>query len=226
MRRVVIGILLVLMAGGLVTAQSPSVRVPGDLWTLLFLSPTDPEAESTINEAVRAGFLPTGVEIEEDGTMAILLVDRGEIEIEGWIVNEYDDFSTLEREITGAIRAGFVPMDISRFGNSISILWIETADITVDSWRIHTIPNDVTRRNDAINQFQSEGFTLWGVSEHDNRVWFLFLRSDSFTNEGVVTRFNRIDQEIQEGILQANTRAFLPNGIALSSDSIYISFIR
>jgi hypothetical protein len=226
MRKVTYLFVVLILISAPAFGQLPNVRVPGDLWRVVFFGVGDPETEQVVTSLVADGYIPTGFEVEPGQTLGMLLVDRGEFEIDGWVINEYADFSVFEREFTAAISSGYVPMDISRFGNSISVLWVETDQIQIDGWRIHSTANTVDSRAAAINQFQEQGFSLWGFSAFRDQAWFLFLNSPQSNMFGVVSAFPKIDEALRDGILQANTNGFLPNGLGISGDSFFVSMTR
>lgn len=226
MRRIVVGVLFVLICSAVAVAQTPNVRVPGDLWRVIFFSPEDRQISDAVTSLVEAGFIPAGYEYEPGESIGMLLVDRGPFELEGWVINEYTDFSTLEQEITAAINSGYVPMDLSRFEDSISILWIESTSLTVNGWRIHSTANTVDSRAEAINQFQEQGFSLWGFSTYEDQAWFLFLDVEESDTFGIISGFPKVDQELREGLLQANGRGFLPSGLAIDPETYFLSMIR
>ena len=226
MRKIVLCLVLFGLLGSLAAAQTPNVRVPGDLWRVIFFAPGDPQIPDAVTSMVEAGYVPAGYEYEPGESLGILLIDRGPFELAGWVINEYADFSTIEQEITAAINSGYVPMDLSRFEDSISILWIESTSLTVNSWRIHSTANTVDSRAAAINSFQDQGFSLWGISTHEDQAWFLFLNVEESDTFGIISGFPKVDQEVQDGLLQTNARGYLPNGLAIDPDRYLFSLIR
>jgi hypothetical protein len=203
----------------------PPVPDSNAAWQLLVFPAGDNTATQTVNDYISAGFLPVGMEIEAGDSLSILLVQAGVIEVESWAIIDYDDWNALEAEITGGIQDGFVPMDISRFGEALAVLWVR-ADIPIDGWRISTSSVDATERTRTVNEFQGQGFTLWGVSEHDGLMWYLFLRQPGAPPAGAISRFSREAGAIQEGIVAANENGWVPAAYAAGNTATYVGFIR
>lgn len=203
-----------------------TVPIEDQPWHLLLYAGIGDDVIADINTYIRAGFLPVGMEINPEGGLSVLVVQSGGIEIEGWIIHDYTDWNQLEAEITASIREGFVPMDISRFGQGLAVLWVETDDIPVDGWRISTSQNNVTGRTRTLNQFQDQGFTLWGLSEHEGLAWFLFIKRAGLQPLGTVSGFSIQAEQIAKGILTANAAGWVPNGLAVSDQNYFVCFIR
>jgi hypothetical protein len=195
-------------------------------WQIVFYPTTGSATVSDITGYVEAGYLPVGFEIRPDSGLAVLLV-RGTLdELKGWQIHEYTDWNALEREITESIRAGFVPMDISRYGDVLSILWVE-AEMEIAGWRITTCPNTLSERARAVNNLQAQGFTLWGLSIHDDLVWLLFLsRPDREQRTGSISVFSPVATEFQSAIAEVYDQGWRPNGLGTDGDSLYICFSR
>ncbi len=204
------------------TDVQPSADAP---WQLVFFPHGDAGTTEAINDAIRAGYVPVGLEITPGESLAVLLVRTGSVEVQSWAILDYDDWNALDAEITGGIEDGFVPMDISRYGETLAILWVR-ADLTIEGWRVSTSPNTLADRTRTINTFQSQGFTLWGMSVHEGLVWYLFLRLPGVPPAGAVSGFGRDGQVVQSGIAKANRDGWRPNGLAGTDRTIYICFVR
>ena len=204
-------------------AQGDEADVP---WRVLVYSLQENNAEQEVTDLVRQGFLPVGFEIEpEDGSLSILVVRRGDLEIEGWLIADYTDWNALEAEITGSIQSGLIPMDISRYGDAIAILWVQ-ADIPVEGWRIHAAENTVTGRIRAVNQFQEQGFTVWGVSVHADLAWYLFMKQTGEQPTSTVAAYAKDANELQNGMVASSRDGWLPNAFAITAEAFLVSYVK
>ncbi|MEE8440881.1 MAG: hypothetical protein V3S41_04100, partial [Spirochaetia bacterium] len=82
------------------TDAQPSAEAP---WQLVFFPPGDAGTTEAINDAIRAGYIPVGLEITPGESLALLLVRTGSVEVQSWAILDYDDWNALEAEITGGI---------------------------------------------------------------------------------------------------------------------------
>ncbi len=194
-------------------------------WQLLVFPAGDATATGTVNEFIESGYIPVGIEIEQGESLTILLVQSGGVEVKSWAIIDYDDWNSLEAEITGGIQDGYVPMDISRFDERLGVLWVE-AELPLEGWRISTSENSLEARTQVVNKFQTQGFTLWGISEHEDLMWYLFIRQPGAPPAGAISRFSRDAGAIQQGIVRANESGWVPSAIAGGEASTYIGFIR
>jgi len=194
-------------------------------WKIVFFPAGEAAATESINQVISTGYIPVGIEVTEGESLAVLFVRRGSHEVRNWAILDYDDWNSLEAEITGGIEDGFVPMDISRYGERLAVLWVGT-DIEIAGWRVSTSTNTIGERTRTINDFQSQGFTLWGLSVHEGLAWYLFLRTPGTPPAGAVSGYRSDTAILQSGMVEASKAGWLPNGIAQSQDTIYICYVR
>ena len=195
-------------------------------WKLVFFPIGDTQGTADgISELIRSGFVPVGLEITPGASIAVLVARTEMLEIRGWVITDIDDWNTLEGEITAGIERGLVPMDISRYGDSLAVMWVDT-DFPIEGWRISTSPNTVSDRIRTINDFQGLGFTLWGMSVHENLAWYLFLRLPGTFPSGAVSGFAKDATALQAGMVAASKEGWAPNGFASSLNNFYLCFIQ
>jgi hypothetical protein len=212
--------------GAVFAALSASVVVAQDVpWRLIVFEPGDPATSATINETIRDGYMPVGMETKPGESLSVLFVRSGTRTVDSWAILDYDDWNALEAEITGGIQDGFVPMDISRYSDRLAVLWVRT-DVQVEGWRISTSPNTIGDRTRTINEFQSQGFTLWGLSVYEELAWYLFLRTAGDPPAGAVSGYAKDTMLLQSGMAGASSRGWLPNGFASNSSTIYICYVK
>jgi hypothetical protein len=201
-------------------------RTPSDApWQVIFFTPGDSTATAFVDDAIRAGSIPVGLEVTPGESLGILFARTNLVTVESWAILEYDDWNAIEAEITGGITDGFVPMDISRYDETLAILWIK-ADLVIEGWRLSTSANTIADRTRTVNDFQSQGLTLWGLSVHEDLVWYLFLRQPGVPPAGAISAFGKEGRLLQSGLVEASAEGWVPNGLASSDRSFYICFAR
>ena len=204
------------------TRRQPSADAP---WQAMFFTPGDSTATAFIDDAIRAGSIPVGLEVTPGESMGVLFARTNSISVQSWAILEYEDWNAIESEITGGITDGFVPMDISRYDETLAVLWIK-ADLVIDGWRLSTSPNTIADRVRTVNQFQSQGLTLWGLSVHEDLAWYLFLRQPGMPPAGAISAFGKDGHLLQTGLTDAGNEGWVPNGLASNGNSFYICFVR
>jgi len=225
MKRSVIAIALAFVAATALLAQESPSPSAGEPWKLLVFPIGAPGMEEQINEEVANGYMPVGVELEPGESLSVLLVQSGETEVDSWVISDHADWNALEDEITQGLTAGLVPMDISRVEDALVILWVR-ASIPVTGWRLHTAANTISDRARATNQFQSEGFTLWGISVYEDLAWFLFLKQPESQRAGTTSVYRKATGAITDGIVRSSEDGWLPIGLAATLDDYYVAYVR
>ena len=220
---VVLGVAIVVSVFAQSEGQSIDYSQP---WHIVFFAEVNSSVVSEITQVVEAGYLPVGFEIRPGGGLVMLLVRGAMDELKGWQIAEYTDWNTLEAEITGAIQRGYIPMGISRYGDALSVLWVE-AEMELAGWRIATCEDTLTERSRTINNLQAQGFTLWGMSVHEELVWMLFLnRTNREQRVGTISVFSSVATEFQSGVAEAYNQGWRPNGLGTTEDALYVCFAR
>ena len=192
-------------------------------WQLLFFPANDADMASAINDLKNAGYTPVGMEVIPGAGLEILLVKGGPA-VDRWAVLEHSDWNALEAEVTASIRDGFVPMDISRTEHGLAILWVE-ADVPVGGWRISTSDNTPEAREKTVAEFGSRGFTLHGLSVHQELFWYLFVSTD-LPSQARIVQYDKSAAAIDAGMLDAADQGWQPQGIASDASTMFIGYVK
>jgi len=174
---------------------------------------------------MESGLIPVGLEIETDGETVILMRLVEELRVAGWTITRHEEFEQLEQEFGEVLAQRFLPMDISSHGGGLSVLWIAT-DRTIEGWRVHATENSAEAIQGALQRFESQGFSLWGVSVDDERAWYLFVKWEEISQIGALTSFPKDSESIQAGIETARRSGFIPNAIAIDGLTYLVAFSR
>lgn len=215
-------LILTTVAFGQTDAQ-PSTDTP---WQLVFLPVGDESAVESISDSVAGGYVPVGIEYTLGESLAVLLVKDQSVEVGRWAIVDYTDWNQLEDDITAAIRDGFVPMDISRYGEALAVLWAEI-DLPLEGWRISTSQNSPAERSRTIRSFETSGFTLYGISVNQDLVWYLFLRLGETGHTTQLLTYLMESEAIQGGLIAATDQGWRPTGIAATESLFfYVSYVK
>ncbi len=195
-------------------------------WQLVFFPVGNENTVESINDSVAEGYVPVGIEYTLGESLAVLLVKDESVELGRWAIADFTDWNQLEDDITASIREGFVPMDISRYGEALAVLWVET-DLPLEGWRISTSQNSPAERSRTLRSFETSGFTLYGVSVNQDLVWYLFLRLGETARGTQLLAYPMESAAIQGGLIAATDQGWRPTGIAATESLFfYVSYVK
>ncbi len=217
----VLSLVLTAAAFGQMGVQS-STDAP---WQLVFFPIGDESAVESTNNFIAEGYMPVGIEYTLGESLAVLLVKAESVALGRWAIAEYTDWNQLEDDITASIQDGFVPMDISRYGEALAVLWVET-DMPLEGWRISTSENSFTERSRTIHSYETSGFTLYGVTVNENLVWYLFLRLGETAHTSQLLAYPMESVVIQNGLITATDQGWRPTGIATTESMLYVCYLK
>ncbi len=207
---------LLLLFGG---ASLAALDVEGP--TALVNHPPDFEqAEQDISEIIAQGYIPIGLEVDAEEGLYVLYGEAPDITLERWFMYEFEDLSKLEDEITAAIDEGWIPLDISATGDAGLIVLFADMDIQIDGWRIHTDPAGAETVEDTLHAFREDGFSPWGLSYADGRIWHLFLDESELPEPRAVNiqTYPRSGEIIEEGMSDEMEEGWFPWALMMRSD--------
>jgi hypothetical protein len=222
-RGLAVAVFALVAATGLLAQEATPIEVTP--WKLLVYPTVGGISRSEVSESMESGLIPVGLEIETDGETVILMRLVEELRVAGWTITRHEEFEQLEQEFGEVLAQRFLPMDISSHGGGLSVLWIAT-DRTIEGWRVHATENSAEAIQGALQRFESQGFSLWGVSVDDERAWYLFVKWEEISQIGALTSFPKDSESIQAGIETARRSGFIPNAIAIDGLTYLVAFSR
>ncbi|MFW5688137.1 MAG: hypothetical protein ACOC1U_01085 [Spirochaetota bacterium] len=200
----------------ILAAQQAEADAPAVSWRLLNLAGGIAEAESAVNAHLELGFVPVGIEFGADGSLVVLLGRDLPDTVTGWGISEHSDWNALESDINERIRGGYRPADISKHGNALYVLWLQsTAELA--GWRIHAAAEDRDSRSETIQGFEESGFVLRGMSSFEGLDWFLFVRPTTGEAATQIRTFGFDPIALRDGINDEVARGSSPRGIGIDT---------
>ena len=216
-------IALLALASPLYSQEATPIR--SSPWLLRRYSATEGISQSDVRFLIERGYVPVGLEIEQGAEIAMLF-RTADLPTAGWTITNHPDLSALESEFAEVLRQGFLPMDISAQGDSLSVLWI-AANTRIEGWRVHATPRSTTALSNALSSFEDQGFSLWGVSDDGSRIWYLFVDwADDVSQEGLLTFTASDSSSIEDTFATAESSGWIPNGIGISGNDYLFAFGR
>lgn len=214
---------LALVATGHLHSQSGSVETEQVTWQLLSLAGGLADAESAVNAQLERGLVPTGIELEPNGTLILLFTSVIHMEFTGWGITEHTDWNALETDIVDTIRDGFRPVDISRTENGLIVLWLKS-NTAIAGWRIHAAPQDRTAHGKTVEGFRDNGFELWGISSHAGLTWYLFIRREVLPAGARIQVHGHDLEALRDGIRRVVQDGAAPRAVAHDEEGFTIAY--
>lgn len=183
------------------------------------------KAKEEINVICIDGYLPVGLDIKDgDGIYLLYIMDTGKI-LKKWFIHYFDNIETFEADVTYIIQNGWIPMDISKTDTGMYVLFINT-DAEIEGWRISTISNDTSDKNQLISDFYSKGFHCYGISFDKSRTWYLFLKMPGLEGKKMtLLKHRNLPDVISRSIDKEIDNAWIPWGFMLEEKYIYILYM-
>ncbi len=193
-------------------------------WLMQIYSAADGINQAEVTELMSRGYVPVGIEIEPDAETA-LLFRNADTQTAGWTLTNHTDLSRIESDFAEILRRGFLPMDITMHSDVLSVIWIAT-NLTMSGWRIHATPKTPTALQSALSSFEDQGFTLWGVSDEGDRIWYLFVDWGQANQQGLLTFTTNEGRAIQETMQNSHEAGWTANGLGIHGREYLFAFGR
>jgi hypothetical protein len=171
------------------------------------------------------GYIPLG--IAYNGTeLYILYVDKPDLGMEAWSIEQYDTQDTWQSSITGKMKQGYLPTGITSISDSLYVLYVK---MTKPATEYQLVPSggDVKSVKKTIQPYLNKGYIPTGIAFYKNEYWTLLVLSPDLkiTNWKIET----YPVGEQEAAINANLeKGLLPWGVEYSGkdriDILYISF--
>jgi hypothetical protein len=199
------------------------------LWALID-HPMDDQAVRNISGVIDDGYVPVGMDIGDD-RISMLYASSTDIEFDRWIIHEFTELGNLNNEFSAFLLDGWLPMDISKTADGLSVLFVRGAEEQeILGWRIQEIsaaePDAVL---DILGNYRDEGFLPYGITieREDNEFWFLLLQSDRPAGSEMrrVALNGFTNENIQDGITGDIRNNLLPWGLARGNEGSFVLYI-
>ncbi len=167
---------------------------------------------------------PVGVEIDDGVGMVLCSGTTGS---RPWFVSIHEDWNSLQDEIDALIRSGYRPLDLSRDGSALAMLWIESTE-TAPDWRLSSCEAAIPVLTRAIHEYGHRGYQLAGLSAHDGLFWLLFSKTPPGSNSSAVVSIRTGDlhsehtlDRTSQSIRSARISGWTISGLATSAGSLH-----
>lgn len=207
------------------TPETVMPSAPASSWRILRFPEGSTSFAQGINQQIALGYFPVGIETTESGGLEVLVVKDTSRSGGLWIIRQHSDWNALEAEITASMQEGLVPADISRHGGGLAILWVAWEGPGASSWIISTSANNDESISGTLEDAQARGFSLQGLSVHQDLVWYLFLKNTDLTTARVVTYSSDANQIIP-GVNEATADGWRPAAFASTGSTVLFAYLR
>jgi len=183
------------------------------------------EAESQIDAMCNDGFLPVGVEVDEGRAISVIYAEREDIPFTAWLLHHITDFGAMEKQLSQLMLDGWLPMGFSRSGSGLYFLLVK-ADVEISSWRVTTSTPLASDIEEALKTYSEQGFTPYGVSLYEDRVWLLFLKTERDEPRNVsLAMYENEEKALTDGLYWATAQGKMPWGLMVQNERVSILYL-
>ncbi|TVR59723.1 MAG: hypothetical protein EA426_06640 [Spirochaetaceae bacterium] len=186
------------------------------------------DARAEIDAFFAEDYVPIAFQINPAGAVSMGYIPRtDDLSPSGWLLYELEDIDDLEPILTAFITEGFVPVDLTVYGETMYFLLLEL-DWHIAEWKITADTFSRQGLVDTIARHRPVGFELYGLAFDGARVWYLFLDRGNPRGPEVEIAFmdNSTESVEQDAARRAPTGARLRSFTTLTDDLILAVFAR
>jgi hypothetical protein len=113
---------------------------------------------------------------------------------------------------------------MSKTADGIYMLYTN-ADIEVDGWRI--AQGDVFKEpvENILPDFAQRGFYSWDISLDSDKVWYLLLSGPDMNFQNTAIDVYPFDEQaLKKNVTEKTTKGWVPSGLMMEEDKIYIQY--
>lgn len=183
------------------------------------------EAKVQIDAMCNDGLLPVGLEVDEGKAINVLYAENDTLPFTRWYLHRVAEFDKLEAELSYLMKEGWLPMDISRSGSGLYVLFIK-ADKKVSSWRISRFPVSTTGFEEAVKTYMAEDFLPYGISVYEDNMWVLFVKADSNAKRNVyLGTYKNEENALRDGISLDTAQGKVPWGLMVQGTAVSVLYL-
>lgn len=217
-KKIPIAVLLVFLTGiSAISADTP-------LTSLLLVDLAAEDGKAVIDRQVEQGLVPTGIE-QVDGTIYMLLFSsREQVSTDTYEIAVYAH-SEVQRGLAERLQSGWTPVGFDMQQDVAVFLFLEQESYT-NRMNVVDIAIDPDALNENFTNLFRQGFRPMDISIYNNRVYILSLDSALISSRtGIIQSFS-IDPELSaQGIQRTVNQGFVPWGLAIHEDEIFMLFL-
>lgn len=199
-----------------------------------FLLEAYAEGEDKIKMRIDAlgteGFIPVGIEIESDSGLIVLYAKDPGFSYDNWVLFSHNLDEDFESEVTQFLKEGWVPMDVAKTGNAITILYIRggfTKNISIKGWRLAKSEMKTETLKKTLSDFQKKGFSPWGFSLDYEDVWYLFLNDGGAQKKQFFIEGYKLDSDyVRKSITDDINKGWMPWGLMVENLGAFILYTK
>lgn len=230
-RNRIIGLVLLLLPAALLLGQTGSdgtVSEEEPLWVMAEHTLGSETMAEDISRIVAEGYVPVGME-QRDQTVHMLYIDNPDINVDRWVIQEFEDLDNLNEEMSAPMLEGWVPMDISKTENGLTVLFVLAEELQAAGWRIDISPLEATSIQETYANWRNQGFEPYGISlSPEDEVWYLLI-DEGTDEEPAAVFFNgypRLGSQVADGITEDIASGAIPWGLMVGDDTLYVHYLR
>jgi hypothetical protein len=178
--------------------------------------------KAEVTDFMQQGYVPMGLSYDNVELYILYVKGLGQ-EVEGWLIEWYQNRDELLEGISGEMKKGYLPTGIAYVGDTIYVLFIHSKN-TATNWRIEPSETDLRKVQEKIQPWVSQGYFPMDITANeDTYVTLLVELERTVIKSWTIERYevgahgDAINAKIREG--------YIPWGIMVRGNVIDILFV-
>jgi hypothetical protein len=136
------------------------------------------------------------------------------------------DVQEAESQIDAMCSDGFLPvgMEVDE-GRAISVIYAENADIPFTVWLLHHI-TDPGALEEQLSRLMLDGWLPMGFSRSGSGLYFLLVKADVEISSWRIATSSPLASDIEETLETYTDQGFVPYGVSLFEDLVWLLFLK
>ncbi len=158
-------------------ASPQAVAIDRPAWIMVLHDNTEVMQEE-VSQTIDNGYIPTGLEVSEDGTFTVLYTVSFGAVPERWLIESYSP-DEVNTELSQRLLQGWNPLGFSVLNKQLIVMY-GSGGPEVKSWRIHQTALDQEALQQTVQEYQNNGFAIVDISidPTDEELWYLFVQQE------------------------------------------------
>lgn len=194
-------------------------------WEIKLQSTDLDTLKTQVTAFLNQGYVPLGITFDNK-ELYILYIQAGDVDVEAWRIEWYDNRQAVNDGISGFLKKGYVPTGITYTGDQLYVLYLKMEN-NVTAWRLEPSGTSLSSVRKAVQPWADKLYVPSGITFWQDQYWTLLLKTPGTTAKSwliesyeVGTHGDLINDNIR--------REYIPWGLEYSGDKridiLYVKF--
>lgn len=177
----------------------------------------------SINDLIGEGYVPVGLDVLDDGTMAIPFVYGLSFGFNSWQLVQLDLGDTFVQEFSDYYRDGFVPFGFDILAETAYVFLVRS-DIRSNGWRLPSV--SLASSAEELQEFIAAGYGPYGIAAMDTGEYLVLMnRTNVPLGASTITSFDsEASEEIAETMEVMFANGYMPWGVTSANGDLTFIF--